>query len=176
MAWLQLQTKPLFEQHILDASASTEAAKAGAVGAAVGGTASAAFGWWIGLPKGQLLGEAGRNSAFFAAAGAAFYGTKALVAQARHTDDMWNGPAGAAVAGVMLGLRSGRVGKVVAHGLFLPILVGFSEWFAYSMPESINRSKTERHDPGFFQWPRRDPFAERWAELQKKDAEKASSA
>ncbi|KAJ3155707.1 hypothetical protein HDU86_004176 [Geranomyces michiganensis] len=171
----KIQPKPFFEQHILEASASSEAVKAGAVGAVVGGTASAAFGWWIGLPKGQLFGEAGRNSAFFAAAAAAFYGTKTVLAQARNKDDMWNGPAGAAVAGVMLGLRSGRVMKVVAHGLLLPTLVAFSEWYAYSMPEGLNRTKTDRHDSGFFQWPRRDPFAERWAELQKKDAEKVSS-
>ncbi|KAI8914704.1 hypothetical protein DFJ77DRAFT_463027 [Powellomyces hirtus] len=174
MAWIQ-PAKPLFDQHILEASATTEAAKAGAVGAVFGAAGSAAFGWWIAAPSNQIVKEAARSGAFFAAATAAYYGTKITAAQMRHKDDMWNGPIGGLVAGVMLGLRAGRVQSVVAHAVFLPLVIGTGEWMIYSMPKGyIKTNPDDRHDPDYFKWPRRDPYAERWAEIQKRDQEKSA--
>ncbi|KNC99272.1 uncharacterized protein SPPG_05527 [Spizellomyces punctatus DAOM BR117] len=177
MSWIPISSKSVFENHILDASCGAEAFKAGGVGAVAGALGGSAFGWWVAMPGQQILKEAASSSLFFAAAGAAFYGTKCTVAQIRHRDDMWNAPAGALVAGVMLGLRSGKMSRVVAHGALLPVVVAFTEWAAFTSSETKDLSyeqKQQKRDEGFFQWPKRDPFAERWAEIKKREEEKGA--
>ncbi|KAJ3018181.1 hypothetical protein HKX48_003043 [Thoreauomyces humboldtii] len=172
--WLDLRTFPVFDEDVLGASAVTEAAKAGILGAFAGSVGAGAFGWWIASPREQVLREMGRSGAFFAAASGAFYGTKTVVGQLRNKDDMWNAPAGGLVAGVLLGLRAGKANSVLAHAVFLPLVIGTAEWANRAMPSTVVKPTSEKHDPDFFKWPRRDPFAERWAEIQKRDAEKSS--
>ncbi|KAI8824349.1 uncharacterized protein EV422DRAFT_565045 [Fimicolochytrium jonesii] len=166
------KSKDFLQKDILEASPFTEAVKVGSLGVFAGALSSAAFQWWIAAPRHEVLKEAGRGAGFFGVAGAAFYGTQVAVAQFREKDDMWNAPVGGAVVGALIGLRSGKLSHVVAHSIFLPIIIAGAEWAR--LETSLARGE-KKPDDGFFKWPRRDPYKQRWEEIQKKDQEKGAA-
>ncbi|KAI9089604.1 hypothetical protein DFS34DRAFT_387044 [Phlyctochytrium arcticum] len=178
MTFLVLKKKEFFDENILDASAGMEAVKAGALGAFFGGIAGSAFGWWVDMPGRQLLRQGASTSGLLAAGSAVFYGTKVAVAQVRHTDDAWNGPAAGLVTGILLGLRTGRISRVVAHGAALPIIIGFTEQIMSNVAKNqhLDSEQREKRSDDFFKWPRRDPFAKRMEKMRKREGETPASA
>ncbi|KZT55961.1 hypothetical protein CALCODRAFT_337028 [Calocera cornea HHB12733] len=71
-----------------------------------------------------VLTRTGSTIGFFAAMGAVFSYTEASIANARATDDAWNGAAGGCAAGFLAGIRARSIPTAVASCAILGGLVG----------------------------------------------------
>ncbi|KAI9363461.1 hypothetical protein DFJ73DRAFT_811269, partial [Zopfochytrium polystomum] len=161
-----------FNPDVLSASCLQESIKAVAFSGAAGLAAGAGSGWWLHLPTDLVLRNTWKKGGVFAALGGLLYGSTCYAAQIRGKDDPINAGIAGAVTGLAVGMRGGTVTKMFFHSGVLGGVLLFSDW-------AVRRHKVtyrgidavrEERDKGFFGWKRRDPYAERWAEIKEHDA------
>lgn len=161
------QIAGIFHTNLLDAHPTVEALKGAAVGAGVGATSGAAYSWWLGTGFREGLKLIGRQVGWLGVLGAASVGSATYTAHLREKDDVWNAPAGAAVAGALLGLRSGSTVKIFLHPAALFTLTLYLETLRRSNFWHTQSKKGACIDvEGAYKFGRSDPYLSKVARSQ----------
>ncbi|KAJ3330993.1 hypothetical protein HDU76_004347 [Blyttiomyces sp. JEL0837] len=168
------RNRSIFNQDILDAPCLGEATKAIAIGGGAGAFLGGAKGWWLALPGSQTGALALKTSGLMAGISAVYYLTMCNVAQFRHKDDSWNATAGGFVSGWLLGMRAGTLPRMLTYSIGAAAVMFVAEATSREIA-AVSPLKFEdrvaRRSEGYFAWPARDPYAERWKAIQEREAE-----
>ncbi|KAJ3412013.1 hypothetical protein HDV05_001394 [Chytridiales sp. JEL 0842] len=199
MSWISLprpHDKPIFANNVLEANCLYESIKATAVGGTAGLFLAGSEGWWFGFSRQQIARSAFTKSTLAGGLLGVYYATYCSLAHFRHKDDPLNAGAAGALVGVLFGMKStyydqlpvrrrtdffitpliGIVGSSPSKMAFFGALAGSVTAFANFAEREINSArgiskveKQERRSEGFFQFPKRDPYAGRMAAIQARE-------
>ncbi|KAL2163518.1 hypothetical protein VTH06DRAFT_5576 [Thermothelomyces fergusii] len=84
--------------------------------------------------------------ASFAAAGAAFEFTRCASANLRETDDYWNHAVGGFFAGAAVGVRTGRMPRVLGYGALASVALATFEYTGGSLKGYWNRNDEDEYE------------------------------
>ncbi|KAG7293736.1 hypothetical protein NEMBOFW57_003793 [Staphylotrichum longicolle] len=104
--------------------------------------------------------------ATFAAVGGAYEFTRAASANLREKDDYWNHAVGGFVAGAILGLRSGRMPRIIGYGAFASVALAAYEYTGGTLKGYLNRPEVDEYErKEMLRQSRRRPIEETLAEI-----------
>ncbi|KAK4032987.1 hypothetical protein C8A01DRAFT_20013 [Parachaetomium inaequale] len=104
--------------------------------------------------------------ATFAAAGGAFEFTRCASANLREKDDYWNHAIGGFVAGATVGLRTGRMPRIIGYGAFTAVALAAYEFTGGTLKGYLNRPEVDEYErKEMLRKNRRRPIEETIAEI-----------
>ncbi|TPX34564.1 hypothetical protein SmJEL517_g02816 [Synchytrium microbalum] len=164
----------LLAEDLMEASCASEALKSGVYGVGFGALMAAGSGWWTGLPFRESLPMMGRMGGVVGSIGALTYGTVCISAQVREKDDYINTGVGGFVAGALIGIRAQSLRSVCFYAPMVAAGLAAIDFTGRNMREQESKPYEDKIKRApFLQWPKRDPFAERWKEIQAREAAKS---
>ncbi|EAQ83208.1 hypothetical protein CHGG_09612 [Chaetomium globosum CBS 148.51] len=108
----------------------------------------------------------GGIAATFAVAGTAYEFTRCASANLREKDDYWNHTLGGFVAGAALGLRTGRMPRILGYGVFAAVVTGTYDYAGGTLKGYWNRPEADEYErKETLRKTRRRPIEETIAEI-----------
>lgn len=156
--------KNIIKDDLKEASLVGEASRGLVVGSVVGVLATLTAGWWAALPRTAVLEALGPRTGLVAGAGALYQGSATAAAQWRNQDDALNHAIGGAVMGAAAGCLRKNLLAVVTYAGWVSVGTG-----ALAVFRDRREPHQQQESKNFFAYPKPDPFAKRWAEMNAKE-------
>ncbi|KAJ3215568.1 hypothetical protein HDU67_000226 [Dinochytrium kinnereticum] len=164
---------PYLAKEKVGADCLGEFGKAVGFGAFGGAWVQASVGWWSGMALRKMYPDILRGSALYGGLFGTFYGVQCMSANLRHSDDIYNAPIAGFITGILVGMRGGTLPRIAFASTALAFGALAFEKISREYDRVSPMTKDERRKDlteGFFKV-QHDPYAERWAKIQAREAE-----